>query len=193
MKRFNALTMLVTAFVVLTGMALTSCSDDESYAELLNDERHACNAFLANFKIEDVPADSVFEVGSQAPYYKLDDDGNVYMQVLKTGDLNDKAKKSQYIYFRFTRYNLITWYTEDYSWNGEGNADDMSASSTYFMYNDYTLPSSSEWGYGLQMPLNYLGVNCEVNLVIKSQYGTSSEISYVQPYMYHVRYFHSKI
>lgn len=190
MRKLNVITILAA---LLAAVALSSCSDDESYAELLDDERHACNAFLANFRVEEVPADSVFEVGENAPYYKLDEDGNVYMQVLKTGDLSNKAKKSQYIYFRFTRYNLITWYTEDYAWNGEGNADDMSSSSTYFMYNDYTLPASSEWGYGLQMPLNYLGVNCEVNLVIKSQYGQSSEISYVQPYMYHVRYFRSKI
>lgn len=191
-KIFIKIVALVVLGVLSLG-GLTSCNDNESYAELLDDERHACNAFLANFRIAEVPADSVFEVGSDAPYYKLDEDGNVYMQVLKTGDLSKKAKKSQYIYFRFTRYNLLTWYTQDHAWNGEGNADDISSASTYFLYQDYTLPSSSQWGYGVQMPLNYLGVDCEVNLVIKSQYGQTSDISYVQPYMYHVRYFPSKI
>lgn len=194
MKKDNLVKMLaLTLLAVMSLGSLTSCNDNESYAEMLDDERHACNAFLANFRIAEVPADSTFEVGSDAPYYKLDDDGNVYMQVLKTGNLADKAKKSQYIYFRFTRYNLITWYTQDHAWNGEGNADDMGNASTYFLYQDYTLPTSSQWGYGLQMPLNYLGADCEVNLVIKSQYGQTSDISYVQPFMYHVRYFRSKI
>ena len=39
----------------------------------------------------------------------------------------------------------------------------------------------------------YLGVECEVNLIIKSQFGFTNEISYVLPFFYHVRYFHSQI
>ena len=183
------------ALAAMASMGLASCSDSQSYAQLLNDERHACNAFLSNFRIEDVPCDTVFEVGENAPYYKLDDDGNVYMQVLKTGDQkNNKAKTSQNIYFRFTRYDLLEWYTNDHYWVAEsGNADDMSAATTYFLYDDFTLNVSSQWGYGIQLPLLYLGIDCEVNLVIKSQYGWSDEISSVVPYMYHVRYFPSKI
>ena len=34
---------------------------------------------------------------------------------------------------------------------------------------------------------------CEVNLIVKSQFGWTSEISYVQPFLYHIRYFHSQI
>lgn len=181
--------------IMAAAMGLASCEKNRSYAELLNDERHACNAFLCNFRLEEVPADSVFEVGSNAPYYKLDPDGNVYMQVLKAGDTkNNKARKSQTIYFRYTRYNLSTWYTEDRTWSPSGgNADDMSTATTSFQFDDYTRQSSSEWGTGIQMPLKYLGIDCEVNLVIKSQYGRSDEISYVTPFMYHVRYFPSKV
>ena len=39
----------------------------------------------------------------------------------------------------------------------------------------------------------YLGIDSEVNLVIKSQYGYTEEISNVTPYLYNVRYFRSKI
>lgn len=181
--------------IMAAAMGLASCEKNRSYAELLNDERHACNAFLCNFRLEEVPADSVFEVGSNAPFYKLDPDGNVYMQVLKAGDTkNNKARKSQTIYFRYTRYNLSTWYTEDRTWSPSGgNADDMSTATTSFQFDDYTRQSSSEWGTGIQMPLKYLGIDCEVNIVIKSQYGRSDEISYVTPFMYHVRYFPSKV
>lgn len=190
----TSIKILFALGVLMVATSLTSCNSNESYANMLNDERHAVNAFMANFQIKDVPADSVFEVGENAPYYKLDDEGNVYMQVLKTGDRkNNKARKSQYIYFRYTRYNLDYWYNQDHYWVGSGNADDMSANTCYFLYNDYTLTVSSQWGYGLQMPLDYLGIDCEVNLVIKSQYGWTDEYTNVTPYMYHVRYFPSKI
>ncbi|MBR5102776.1 MAG: DUF4827 family protein, partial [Muribaculaceae bacterium] len=144
--------------------------------------------------VNEIPADSVFEVGKQAPFYRIDPDGFVYMQVLSAGDrVNDKAKTSESIYFRYTRYNLVNWMSNGNLVAYDGNADDMSYSATYFNYNDFTLPVSSQWGYGIQMPLSFLGVECEVNLIIKSQYGFQSEISYVQPFLFHVRYYHSKI
>ena len=115
------------------------------------------------------------------------------MQVLNAGDKNDKAKTGEPIYFRYSRYSLSTWYA-DGTWTVySGNENTMDALSCTFNYGDYTLPSSSQWGYGLQYPLLFLGVECEVNLVIKSQYGFTSEISYVMPFFYHVRYFHSQI
>lgn len=172
---------------------LSSCNDKASYADLIEDERKACNAFLSNFEVREVPADSVFETGPNAPYYKLEPEGRIYMQVIKTGDLSKKAKAGQNIYFRFTRYNLNTWYRENHAWVGNGNADDMSQRAVYFKYQDFELESSREWGYGLQMPLAYLGVNCEVNLVIKSKFGRTQDIGYGLPFMYHVRYFPSKV
>lgn len=184
---------------VLFGLAaftlMTACDDDESYADRLNAERNAVNAYLANHRVVmSVPADTVFEVGEDAPFYRLDEDGNVYMQVLNAGDrVNDKAKTSEPIYFRYARYNLATWYANG-TWSiTSGNENTMDAVSCSFNFADYSLPSSSQWGYGLQYPLLFLGVECEVNLVIKSQFGFTSEISYVQPFFYHVRYFHSQI
>ena len=192
MKRFFS--RLV--FLGLTAMVmLTSCNDDQSYADRLNEERNAVNAYLANHRVVmSVPEDSVFEVGPDAPFYRVDADGNVYMQVLNAGDrVNDKAKKNEPIYFRYARYNLATWYANGIWTQTDGNENTMDAVSCTFNYSDYTLPSSSQWGYGLQFPLLFLGVECEVNLVIKSQYGFTSEISYVQPFFFHVRYFHSQI
>ena len=183
-------------FLGLTAMVmLTSCNDDQSYADRLNEERNAVNAFLANHRVVmSVPEDTVFEVGPDAPFYRVDVDGNVYMQVLNAGDrVNDKAKINEPIYFRYARYNLATWYANGIWTVTDGNENTMDAVSYSFNYSDYTLPSSSQWGYGLQFPLLFLGVECEVNLVIKSQYGYTSEISYVQPFFYHVRYFHSQI
>ena len=190
MKKF----MLMMA-VALVACAMSSCSNDESYSDRLNTERNATNAFLRNFRVvNEIPADTVFETGENAPYYRLDEDGNVYMQVLRAGDRKtDKARNSESIYFRFMRYSIEEWYSTGVMTANAGNAEDLSQPSYYFNYNDFTLEISSRWGYGLQMPLHYLGVESEVNLVIKSQYGRTDEISYVLPFLYHVRYFHSMI
>ena len=194
MKRFfidnHAIMLAITVL-----MMLAACNNDESYADRLNDERNAVNAYLANHRIVmSVPEDTVFEVGENAPFYRIDTDGNVYMQVLKAGDrINDRAKKSEPIYFRYSRYNLATWYADGVWKPTDGNENTMDAASCSFNFSDYTLPSSSQWGYGLQYPLLFLGVECEVNLVIKSQYGLTNEISYVTPFFYHVRYYHSQI
>lgn len=172
---------------------IQSCSDSASYADLLNDENKAVNRFLADQRVVlAVPADTVFEVGENAPYYQLDEEGNIYMQVLSVGD-GERAQEDQTVYFRFKRYNL-SYYAGDLSAiTGEGNQDSMSESATSFRYQNYDIPSSSAYGTGIQMPLNYLPLNSDVNLVVKSQYGWTSEVSYVQPYLYRIRYYKSQI
>ena len=181
-------------FSIFMIIGLASCKDSESYADLLNKERHATNAYLANHRVVNgVPADTVFEVGADAPFYRIDSEGKVYMQVLKAGDRkNDKAKVGDKIYFRYMRYNLYYWYAYGIM-EGTGNEADMKLAPSYFQYGDFSLTVSSQWGYGLQVPLAYLGVDSEVNIIIKSQYGLSAEISNVHPFLYHVRYFRNQI
>lgn len=189
MKIFR-FTLVLLGFVMLTA----SCKDSKSYAELLSDERKASNAYLATQRvITDIPADSVFEEGENAPFYKMDNEGNVYMQVITSGDKkNNRAEKDEEIYFRFMRVSVIAWAAGS-EVTPEGNAEDMSYNSYSFRYQNYTLSSSSKYGSGIQLPLDYLGVDCKVRLLIKSQYGFSDEISYVTPYLYTVRYFRSEI
>lgn len=181
-------------FSLMMFVILSACSDSQSYSDLLNDERHSTNAFLANCRVvNEIPSDTVFEQGPEAPYYRIDKDGNVYMQVIKASDRKtDKAKTSEKIYFRYMRYNLYTWYRYGIMY-GSGNEEDMQTAPTYFIFGNYSLAISSQWGYGIQMPLSFVGVNSEVNLIIKSQYGWTGEISSVQPYLYHVRYFRNQI
>ena len=192
MKKIYCISMLLGLFALTV---LTACNNDQSYADRLNDERNAVNAYLANHRVVmSVPKDSVFEVGPNAPFYRVDVDGNVYMQVLDAGDrANDKVKPGEPIYFRYSRYNLATWYASGTWTEYSGNESSMDAVSCSFKYGDYSLPSTSQWGYGIQFPLLFLGVECEVNLIIKSQYGFTSEISYVLPFFYHIRYYHSMI
>ncbi len=183
--------VMSVAIVAITFM--TSCEEGRSYAELLDDENKAVNRFLVNHRVEtSIPADTVFEVGADAPYYQLDDEGNIYMQVLNAGS-GEKVKDDQLVYFRFMRYNLMGYYDTLDGIIGEGNQDNMSQEPSSFRFNNYSIPSSSQWGSGLQRPLAFLPLNCDVNLIVKSQYGWTNEISYVQPYLYRIRYYKSMI
>lgn len=183
----KSLGLAVMAFATL---AFTSCDDNKSYAELLTDENHAVNTFLSDQIVElSIPEDTVFQVGPDAPYYQLDEEGNLYMQVLNAGTKGNRVTDDQLIYFRFTRYSLSDYAADGELGEGWGNANDLSYGSASFRYGNYTLTSSSQWGSGIQTPLTYLPIDCEVNIIIKSQYGLSSEISSVIPFLYNIRYF----
>lgn len=180
-------------FLPLIAVALmlgaSACKDSKSYAELLNEETKSVNAFLADQNlILDIPEDSVFLFGPDAPYYRLDEDGNVFMQVIDPGS-DRRVPDNAQVYFRFTRYNLHEYAATGVLPSGYGNSEDMLSGNASFRFGNYTLTSSSQWGSAIQLPLNFLGYDCEVNLVVKSQLGLSSEISQVIPYLYNLRYF----
>lgn len=201
MKIFKQLGVIAALLILV---ATYSCSNSKSYAELLTDENRVTNSFLVNQKvIGSIPTDSVFEVGIDAPFYQLDDNGDIFMQVLNAGTPGNKAEVDQLIYFRFTRYSLYS-----YSYDGgknhiggyygefsasEGNDTDLTYGSASFRFDNLNSNSSYQWGSGLQYPLKFLSIDCDVNLVIKSQAGLNSEISSVVPYLYRVRYFKSQI
>lgn len=192
--RINLLKHCGAALAIATlGVTAMSCDDGKSYAELLTDETHAVNAFLSNHRVQlGIPEYDEIETGADAPFYRLDEEGNVYMQVLSKGNKDMMIKDDDLVYFRFTRNSLFLYdvATGEFPEEGWGNSEDLTVGSASFRYNNYTLTSSSQWGSGLQLPLSVLGLGCRVNLVIKSQYGLSNEISQVVPfYYYDVRYF----
>lgn len=175
------------------GLMLFSCEDTVSYSELLRDEQKYSNWFLAQHRVcNEIPADSVFEVGSDAPYYRMDEDGYIYMQVLKAGD-GDFPVYGDQVYFTFTRYNIETMYedkTLDVEWETSNQEDFLlTIGNTYFIYGNYSVTSSSTYGSGIQVPVTYLGYNSEVNILLKSYYGFSSESTTCVPYLVNTRYF----
>lgn len=174
-----------------------SCSKTESYSDLLKKEQKASNWFLAQQTVcNDIPADSVFLIGPDAPYYKMDDDGYVYMQVVTANGPKERdiPNTGDQVYFTFTRWNVEAMYkanTLDIA--GEGNQENtLISSNTYFLFNNYSVNSSAEFGSGMQVPVSYLGYNSEVNLLLKSYYGFSSESTTCIPYKVNVRYFKSE-
>ena len=197
----NILTLLLPAIV------LTACSDSESYSSLLADESKSVNSYLSNFPVRNnIPADTVFVTVQDyidegysredalrlAPYYRLDEDGQIYMQVVTPGTPGNMVTDGQLIYFRFTRYNLNYYYKYDL-WEADGNAADLGSSPTSFRFGNTTLTSTTQWGTGVQEPLNYMPIDAEVNVIIKSAIGPTEEVASVYAYMYQMRYFPSKI
>lgn len=183
--------LYVLATLIIVILAVSACSDRKSYAELLNDENKAVNRFLADQKVEGYFDEKNYTVGEDAPYYKLDEDGNLFMKIIKVGT-DTMAEDNQLVYFRFMRYNL-SYYSTGQEMIGEGNSESIEMGNTSFRYGNYTLSSSSQWGEGIQVPLKYLPLGSEVMIVIKSQYGWTSEIASVNPYLYHIRYYRPQI
>lgn len=186
MTRIYKLPILSTLIILLTGLA--SCSDDESYSKLLNTEEKITNWYLARQHIcLQIPPDSVFETGSDAPYYKMDDEGYLYMQVINPGDTT-RPKDTDKVIFRFMRCNLKNYfYTGEMEWNG--NANNMEYATASFHFNSYVYQDSQKYGQGIQIPMKYLGYNCEVNLVLRSYIGFAADQSACIPYALKVKYF----
>lgn len=178
--------------IILSGLlfAGSSCSKGKSYSELLRDEEKAVNWYMSNQKvISEVPADTVFETGEDAPYYKLDDEGNLYMQVVNPGTPGNRVRKDQQIYFRYERTNILFMY-QGLNPSSEGNANDVGGGNAkWFRYNNMYIKESQNYGAGIQMPLNYLPIDCEVNLVVRAYYGFNGEQGTCQPYVYNLKYY----
>ena len=176
----------VISIFAIVAAALTSCGDSQSYSSLLANEDRYTNNFLADQQvITYIPADSVFEYGENAPYYRIDPDGMLYMKVLGPGTPGNMVEDNEQIYFRYTRYALAA-YSDKQLPAGEGN--NLTLSPAWFRYNNFQLQASYSWGEGIQRPLAFLPVDCEVLLVVKSQLGLTSEQSYVQPFLYQLTY-----
>ncbi len=184
---------LFIGLAIVAAFTLSSCNDSTSYADLLQLETKAINNFLADqIVVGNVPADNNFAIGNDAPYYRMDEDGNVYMQVIDKGDMDERFEDNELVYIRMTRYDLSEYKDSELpypSYSNEGNV----STSISIRYNNYTSSSSIEWGEGIQLPLGYFGNQCEVNIVVRSIAGRNDEIAVVTPYLYHIRYYKSNI
>ncbi len=143
------------------------------------------NNFLADHTVAiGIPADTVFEYGPEAPFYRLNEDGTMYMQVLDPGTKGNMVKTNEQIYFRYTRWALSGY--DGTLGTGEGN--NLALNPCWFRYNNFQIESSYTWGTGIQFPLSLLPVDCKVNIIIKSSEGPTSEQSEVMPYLWQLTF-----
>lgn len=185
---------IISIFSLLAILLATSaCSDSKSYADLLNDENKLVNAFLAEHRVlEEFPGVDECEAGPDAPYYRVDDEGNVYMQVERKGD-GTFPETGDRVYFTYLSYDLNYYVVGSNANIGTGNLNSPGNSTpTYFLYDDFSIEQSSQYGTGIQIPVGLLGYDCKVNVIIKSQAGPTSTMSYVVPYLYEIAYYEQK-
>ncbi len=184
---------VILTFAVILISGLGACSKSRSYSELLREEERAVNVFLATQKvINQVPEDSIsFITGKDAPFYRLDDDGYLYMQVINKGDMSKRVDAGDVVYFRFNRLNLKAVYLGyDTEWDGQMNyLSDTGLTSSNFVYKNNYLTSSQYFGQGIQWPLKFFGYGCEVNLVLQSYYGFQDDQTSCNPYLINVKYY----
>lgn len=159
--------------------------------DLKKTEQRAMKKYLSKFDVVDeLPTFDNIQVGSVAPFYKLNPEGTVYMQVVKMGTAS-AATYGEKIYFRFMRYNLLSYLENGVLPQGQGNANDPTESTTFFEVGS-EMPSTTQWGTAIQMPILLgLPIDSEVNLVVASEAGLTSEISGVVPFLYNIQYFKS--
>lgn len=194
MKNISRILLLMFAVTILAG-----CEESQSYSELLKAEEHAVNWYLAQQTVcLDVPEDGNFLTGEDAPFYKMDEDGFVYMQIVNKGNMDNRPEKGQRVYFRYLRYNIKTMCESGKpadealkATTPDGNAVDIdgSTSNTYLVYGNRVLTSTTNFGDGIQVPLQYVGYDSEVNLVIKSPEGFSVDQTTCNPYIYKIKFF----
>lgn len=159
--------------------------------DLKKTERRAMKKYLSKFDVIDkLSAINDIQVGSVAPFYKLNSEGTVYMQVVKKG-IEPSATNGEQIYFRYLRYNLLSYLENGVLPIGEGNLNSVTQDVTFFTLGSDN-SDTTKWGTAIQMPMLLgLPVDSEVNLIVASEAGFTSEISSVTPFLYNIRYFKS--
>ena len=89
------------------------------------------------------------------------------------------AETGDIVYFRYASNNLKWMYNGNEIPPG-GNAGNLNQSAS-FIYGNYQLSSSSQYGQGVQIPLQFVGNNSEVNLVLRSYYGFKGDSIGMRP------------
>lgn len=190
----NIRNISLISILIAMGISLASCNKQESYSNLLRQEEKAVNWYLAQKRVETaVPADSVLEIGPDAPYYRMDADGNLYMQIVDAGDKSNMPKTGDKVFFRYMRSNIKYMY-EGVDVPPAGNLDDLNdaGGDTSFFYGNTYYPTTVQFGTGIQEPLKFVGYYSEVNLVMKSYTGFTEDISQCIPYAINVKYYKSE-
>lgn len=210
MKTLKFLTLTLLAIV-----ALASCSDSETYADMKKKERSAINRYIANQKIK-VISEDVFNAQNQTTNvdkneWVLFDGTGVYMQIVREGcGKKLESGKTEKILCRFNEYNILesdstlqcsniygsNWRYEcitvkNTSGTFSGSISNKEFSAMYQTYGSTAVPS------GWFVPLSYikLGIQAsatdeiaKVKLIVPHSMGQSNASQNVYPCMYEITY-----
>ena len=153
----------------------SSCSDKKSYSDMLKDERKAIRSYLKDKTVvDDIPEDNNYDPDV---FYALEN--GVYMQVLENPNPTLKALSGEDIYIRYTETNLLTNVETDINWSSM-------ITNVYFIYGQTS--SMSDIGTAVAQPLEYVGEESVVNLIVPSKVGSTTNYGNVVPVVLHLKY-----
>ncbi|MBR6285724.1 MAG: DUF4827 domain-containing protein [Bacteroidaceae bacterium] len=211
MKRIYSL-----IFLFLGVLAMTSCRDNETYADLKKKERKAINAFIeknslvpnieviseSEFNAQDSLTKSV-EAGDATNQFVLFSATGVYMQIVSKGDgakLKDGETKT--VLCRYTEHDILDGDTLSTNIYYPNIVDKMivkntsgSYSATFTEGNMYaTYNKSSYVPQGWLVPFSYINLGrntanlARVRLIVPHSYGTATASSSVYPCFYEITF-----
>ena len=207
-------TLKFLALTLLAIVALASCSDSETYADMKKKERSAINRYIANQKIK-VISEDVFNAQNQTTNvdkneWVLFEGTGVYMQIVREGcGKKLESGKTEKILCRFNEYNILEsdstlQCTNIYSYiwevekmtvkNTSGTFSGTFDKESSLMYNTY---SSTAVPSGWLVPLTYIKLGrpasetdeiAKVKLIVPHSMGQSNASQNVYPCMYEITY-----
>ncbi|MEG1586002.1 MAG: DUF4827 family protein [Bacteroidales bacterium] len=191
MKR---ITYLCSVLMMGAVAVFTSCDDNKTYAQKLDDEKDAIKKFIAEQKITftSVSENALLKYQADAAnwsegtthfeldkWYKFED--GLYMRINRFGDTTQMYSKinNPNIVIRFDScYNLLTY--DNPSSPFTSNEDTYQA----WLLTAWRPGYPSKFGTGLDFPIRYLGQKGNVSLIVPSKLGMAVDQQEVIPYYY---------
>lgn len=207
-------TLKFLALTLIAIVALASCSDSETYADLKKKERSAINRYIANQKIK-VISEDVFNAQNQTTNvdkneWVLFEGTGVYMQIVREGcGKKLESGKTEKLLCRLNEYNILESDSSlqctniiSYNWlvekmtvkNTSGTFSGTFDKKSSLMYNTY---SSTAVPSGWLVPLTYIKLGipasatdeiAKVKLIVPHSMGQSNASQKVYPCMYEITY-----
>ncbi|WP_291530336.1 DUF4827 domain-containing protein [Bacteroides sp. UBA939] len=192
---------LILFFLALLAcsVAFQACDDTKTYAEMLEEEKSAINAFIKDNDIKVISQsefyrnDSTTDI-SQNEYVQLA--SGVYMQIVDKGSENlaDTMKNNDLLLVRFVEYGLVEKDTTLTNLFDPQIVDEFRYTVTSssiagifmdgYMYRKY---QSSAVPAGWLVPLSYVRDMAHVKLIVPSKMGHNNAMQSVYPYYYDIR------
>lgn len=199
---------LVICFVgmILACIAFNACSDNVSYAEMLEDEKKAINNFIKDHDIKVISQKEFQDAGcvtdvSRNEYVQTT--SGVYMQIIDKGsqNLGDTIRNNDMVLVRFAEYRLEKDSAETlvmsnfdvgqisqvdifrYQKSGTSASGIFSSGMMYYVYQSQTVPQ------GWLIPFNYVRDGARVKLIVPSKMGHETAMSAVKAYYYDIHKF----
>lgn len=179
--------------------AFQACDDTKTYAEMLDEEKDAINAFIKDSNIV-VISQSEFHAQDSMTYDNeyVQLASGVYMHIVDKGSTNlaDTIKPNDLILVRFSEYGLIEGYETLSNLKEPTIVDEFrytvtSSSIAGIFTQGYMLMnySSSAVPAGWLVALTYVRDGAHVKLIVPSKMGHSNAQRQVYPYYYDIQKF----